>query len=33
MGNLNVLHNETECAYMKLEQAMAEFSSLKESIQ
>ena len=33
MANLNVVHNESECAYMKLQQTMNEFTSVKEAIQ
>lgn len=33
MANLNVVHNESECALMKLQQAMTEFGELKEAVQ
>lgn len=33
MANLNVVHNESECAYMKLQQTLNEFTEVKEAIQ
>ena len=33
MANLNVVHNESECALMKLQQSMTEFTELKDAIQ